>query len=166
MRLHSEPIVGGSHICQGKNQPIEVSFVQSQDDPFEIESPPRTTEGSSTYTREIYNDPLMRYQEIPVRRPMQPPVCFMHKWALTTQVEDDLEPLMVTEASRSVHWRKAMEREYKSFVHNNTWNSFLYPRTRPLLAVSGVIELKLTRGERSSNTRQDTWHEVSRSARE
>lgn len=66
MRLNSKPIAGGPPTCQDKNQSTEVSFVQSKDDPYETKSPP-TTEGSSNYTHEIYDDPLMGYQEMPTK---------------------------------------------------------------------------------------------------
>lgn len=78
----------------------------------------------------------MGYHEIPVRQPKQPLVRFMHEWALTIEVEDELEPLTVVEASRSVHWREAMEREYKSLVDNNTWELV------PLLSNRTVVNCK------------------------
>lgn len=152
VRLNSESIVGGSSTCQGKSQSNEVSFVQSEDDPYETKTPP-TTKGSSTYTHEIYNDPLMGYQEIPTRRPRQLLVRFMHKWALTTQVEDKQEPLTMAEALMSVHWREAMETEYKSLVHNDTWKLFPCLQTEPSSAVSGVIAPRPTREEQSSDTK-------------
>lgn len=45
----------------------------------------------------------------------------MYEWVLTTQVEDKQEPLIVAEALKSVHWREAIEKEYKSLIHNNIW---------------------------------------------
>jgi hypothetical protein len=37
------------------------------------------------------------------------------------QTEDKLESLTVAEASGLADWREAMEREYQSLIHNNTW---------------------------------------------
>lgn len=61
------------------------------------------TKGSSTNTLEHYDDALKGYEKISARQPKQPPVRFMHAWALTTQVKDEMEPLTVAKASRSVH---------------------------------------------------------------
>lgn len=134
MRLNSKPIAGGSLAYHGKNKPTEVSSEQSKDDLYKTESPSPTSKGSSTYTHEIYDNPFMGYEEMPIRRPKEPPIRFMHKWTLTTQIEDELKPLTVTKASRSVHWREAMEREYKSLVYNNTQELVPLPLNRTIVS--------------------------------
>lgn len=77
----------------------------------------------------------MEYQEILTRQPRQPPIRFMHNLGLTTQIENEHEPLTVVEALKSVHWREAMEREYKSLVHKKTWK--LVPLLSNKTVVSG-----------------------------
>jgi hypothetical protein len=59
----------------------------------------------------------------------------MHECALTTQTEDELEPLTLAKASRSAQWKEAMEREYKYLVHNGTWE--LVPLSPNRTVVSG-----------------------------
>lgn len=131
VRLNFEPIARGSPTHQGKDRVTKVSSVQSEDNLYETQSLSPTTKGSSTYSNDYYDDLLMEYEEMPIRRPRQPPVRFIHKWALTPQVEDELEPLTVTKASRSVHWREAIERNTNPSSTATPKNSFPYPRTEP-----------------------------------
>lgn len=70
----------------------------------------------------------------------------MHKWALTTQTEDEQEPLMVAEASGYVHWREAMEKEYKSFVHNDTRDLVLLPPNRTIVSGKWCYQAKTNVG--------------------
>jgi hypothetical protein len=58
----------------------------------------------------------------------------MHKWALTMQTEDELEPLTVAEALESKHWREAMKRGYQSLVHKNTWKLVPLPPNKTMVS--------------------------------
>jgi hypothetical protein len=79
VRFNSEPIAGGSLGYQGKKGTSEVNPEPSEEDPYEVESRSPVTRGSSTYTQEHDDDPLMGYEGILARRPRQPHVRFMHK---------------------------------------------------------------------------------------
>lgn len=76
----------------------------------------------------------MEHEEIQARHPKQPPLRFMHKWALTMQIENELEPHTVAEALGSAHWKEAIEKEYESVVHNNTWELILLLPNRTIVS--------------------------------
>jgi hypothetical protein len=135
VRFNSEPIAGGPPAHQGKSASTEVNPARTKGNMHETGSRSPMTEGSSTSSQDYEDDPLTRYEVMPARRPRQPPIRFMHEWALTAQTEDVLEPLTVAEALGSEHWKNAMEKEYKSLVHNETWD--LVPLSQDRTIVSG-----------------------------
>lgn len=133
VRLNLESIARGFPGYQGKKSTAKVNPEQLEEDPHQLEAQSPTTKGDSLNTHEYNNEPLMEHEEVPTRRPRQLLVRFMYEWALTMRTEDELEPPTVAEASRSTHWKEAMEREYQSLVHNDMWELIPLPPNRTVV---------------------------------
>jgi hypothetical protein len=142
VRLNSEPIVGEPYAHQGKSASTEVSPARTEDITHETGSRSPMTEGSSTSSQDYEDDPLTGYEVMPARQPRQPPIRFMRELALTVQTEDVLKPLTVAEALGSEHWKNAMEKEYKSLVHNETWDLVPLPQDRTIVSGKSCYRAK------------------------
>lgn len=134
VRFISKPVRGGSFGYHGKKNIVKVSLKLPMEDPHKPKAWSPMTEGSSITTQEHDDNPLMGYEGISTRQPRQPHVHFMHKWALTTKTEDELEPLTIAQALGSAHWREAMKREHKFLIHNRTWELVSLPPNKIIVS--------------------------------
>lgn len=62
------------------------------------------------------------------------------------QIKEQLEPLIMAEASGLAYMREAMEKEYMSLVYNNTWKLVLLPPNKMVVSDKWCYQEKTDAG--------------------